>query len=258
MRAAERCLLVLGLCLLLTAQSYSRDFFASEAYTEFSDEQRAALGLVLAEAETQDFLGDYPDWTAYSYFEDGLWVVGFEQGDEWLGDPRVNLDTQEVIYIYLPRDLSPEAYTQGREAVQALVLADAEVTARLTRPVEWDYDVYYNKYDAKWTMYLWRGIESLAVRLRQEGDYFYIEDIFDPDALNEQEAYAHDRNTAISLAYGADGLWQALDGVDNWFTYAEKQTADTWTIEFYGEGRSVMVLVDLAASEIVEVQISMP
>jgi hypothetical protein len=53
-------------------------------------------------------------------------------------------------------------------------------------------------------------------------------------------------------------LWEALAGVDGWLTYAEPQTEDTWTVEFYGEGRSVMVLVDINAEAVLDVTVSLP
>jgi hypothetical protein len=178
MRAARGVtLLILSGALLLGASVLSQGFLSTDEYAEWSEAQQAALALVLAEAEAQDFLAAYPDWTAYSYLEEGLWVVGFYQGDEWLGDARVDLEADEVIYLYLPRELSPEAYAIGREAIAQVVLADAEVLALLVQPLEWDYDIHYNKYDDKWTMVMWRGLESLAVQLWQEEERFIIEDI---------------------------------------------------------------------------------
>jgi len=92
---------------------------------------------------------------------------------------------------------------------------------------------------------------------QRDNGAFVVDKVFDPKALDEHSQLRLAQDKAIALAYEAPELDAAIAGFDNWFTYAEQQTGDTWTVEFAADGRSLItVLVDTASQKVLQVELS--
>ena len=247
-------LILLGVLCSSLSVAFSRAFLKSDEFKGYSEEQQRAIRLIVEHKDVRLFLTEYGSWRAETYADSEVdWHVDFYIGDEWIGYAHINVDSKELYDALLPRELSPEAYEQGKEKIENLVLADAEIVARLGDPLAWDYSVEFDKYDQTWTMYFWRGIESMGISFYEEDSRFYIDNVFNPDALVDEELEQEQRNQAIELAYSAEGLEAALEGVDYWVTYAERQEETLWTVEFAAPDQSLMtVLVNIEAWEVLE------
>ncbi len=224
-------------------------------------DEQTAINLAATSGEFADWLAGYNHWQGSAYPDDtepGLWYVDFydETVDEWLGWAAVDLNTGEIVDSFVPRPLPPEEFQAGQERVTAFVLNDPEVLALLEDPDLWELGVDFNRYDQQWEAWFARGLDALVVTLYQDGDNFYIDEIEDANALSEQQALQAARDQAITLAYEAEGVWEALDGVDDWYTYTERQGDNLWSVEFTtADGELFYALVDVAAEKVLETAI---
>ncbi|MEZ4633583.1 MAG: hypothetical protein R2856_01145 [Caldilineaceae bacterium] len=205
-------------------------------------------------------LANYPDWTGNAWAENDeetIFGVDFysEAADEWLGNGRVDLAQNVVLEYYAPRDLTPEEFQAGLARVKPFLDDDPEVQARLApNPDFWYEGIYYNRWDGVWEAYYERGLEAFVVAIYLDGDNIYVDSIYDPYGFDEAEALEDQRNRAISLAWEAPGIDVAIEGVDNWATYAEKQSDALWTVEFAAQDRSLFAaLVNIETWEVIEV-----
>jgi hypothetical protein len=219
---------------------------------------------VVAQSEIfADWLTGYPDYIANASGPDdnNVWYVEFYNDDsysEWLGYANIDADTDEIQDSFAPRPLPADVYQEQLPRVNASALADPEVLARLNgNPDLWDIYTDWNRWEAKWDVVFYRGIEAVLVRLSiDENDNIYLENILDPNQLSAEEALDNARNTAINLAYSGDGVGQALEGHDDWTTYAEQQGDNQWSITFAANDEQLAyVLVDVSSDEILDVQV---
>ena len=247
--------------LLVLLLSWTLGALAQSEHADESYEEREAR-LVTFIAETEDFadwLTNYEGWqgSASPHDEnnlDGGWSVEFHdaEGEEWLGYANVNVLSSEIYDSFIPRPLPEDQLTAGKARVQTLVLADPEVAARLTDPLLWDIEADYDRFEVHWRVDFYRGLEHLRV-IAQMDDEFYIEGIRNEVTFNEEKAVEHARDEAIRLAYEEVG--DALDGLDDWRTYTERQGGGRWSVSFVAGGNErFFALVDVENGQVLEAE----
>ena len=249
----------LGLLLTIVLTFFGQTLAFNEAFlssTEFfelePDAQEAILRVVYDETLTA-FLNQYINWSAYAYADsETQWHVDFYNGEEWIGNAHIDFATDELYDVYLIQDLSPEAYAEGREQIEKLIFSDAEILAILGDIESWNYDISYNKWESRWEAWFGRGIDAFSVKFDAYDERYYVGEIYDPYAFSDEEQEELERNRAIELAYSAQGIDEALNGVDNWYSYAEPLGDTLWGVEFGGDERYFYAVVDLATDEIIE------
>lgn len=209
-----------------------------------------------------DWLAGHPNYHADAWGpdENGVWYVEFKNdGDEeWLGYANVNADTGEILDSFAPKPLPADVYQSQMPRVTAFVKADVEVLARLENNLDlWEVYTDWNRWDATWDVGFYRGIEGVVVKLNfDENDNLYIEKIIDPNALSEDEVSDQMRDDAINLAYAADGVWQAIEGHDDWATYVEIQGESIFSVSFATDDTTlVTVIVNVTDGEVLDVRV---
>ncbi|HYO88496.1 MAG TPA: hypothetical protein VER79_07595 [Candidatus Limnocylindrales bacterium] len=232
---------------------------ASAQESRYSSEK-----IIRAVAESpmfQDWLRSNPDYEVDANGPDdsGMWYLDFYNAgrEEWIGYAIVNGNTLEITESFAPTPLPPDVYQAQLALVSEYVLNDAEVLARLNNlPRLWDMYPDWNRWDQRWEVAFRRGITGVTVWAQVgENDDVWIADIVDPNALDEEEARQHARDSAINLAYSADGVDAALSGHDDWTTYAEQQGDTVWGVSFVdGDERLVFVLVDVSREQVLDVE----
>ncbi|MEM7125421.1 MAG: hypothetical protein AAF702_03785 [Chloroflexota bacterium] len=222
---------------------------AQESEDPYEVRQRQAVDLVAAHDEVARHLASYPGWVGNAWQEgedSDLWTVNFilygpgENEEEWLGEGQVNLGTNEILRVFVPRDLTTEEFQRGLQKVEALLERDPEVQAILGDPALWERHTYYNRWEHYWETSYWYGLEGIVARttINDEGEV-YLDSIYDPNAFDAEEQEMLHRNQAIEVAFEANGIDLALDNVDNWRTYVEAHEGSQYTVEFVSEGRTL-------------------
>lgn len=220
--------------------------------------EEQAIVLVSAHPPIAEVLATYPGWTATSYPEDGtevVWHVDFQAADgEGLGYGHVNLQTGEVSDFSVPRDLSDEEFEAGRAKIEGFLQNSPEAIALLGDFSLWEHDVWYNKWEENWHAWYRYGLDAWEfVFYIDEGGNVWLDNYYDPDVLEGDEAVAWNRQQAVELSYQAPGLDEALNGYDNWYTYASDQGNGLWTVEFAADEQLLFsVLVDIVNWQVVE------
>lgn len=241
-------------------------FTLTPAHGQKEDEEaieEALIAIVASQPSFRDWLANYPNWIGQGNDDDGdgIWYVEFysEGWQEWLGWAGIDRATGMITESFIPAPLSDEEYARQLEAAQAHALADLEVLAWLdNRPDRWEMWEFFNRFDRVWELNYHRGIRTVMVLVSFDENTGepYIDGIYDRNALDEQEAQDAARDRAVELAYSADAIWPALDGLDDWTTYVEWQFDSVWSVSFVAGGRArAFVLVDLEAQAIRDVQI---
>ena len=217
-----------------------------------------AIQILLGETAVSEFLATYPDWAGDAWpenEEETIWGVDLysDAADEWLGWGEVNIETGEILEYFVPRDLSAEEFQAGLAEVEAFVLNDAEILARLGNAVEWERDTYYDRWEQLWEIYFYKGLDEIVVIVYRDEEGMYLEEIANPNQLEVEEQAEFNRNQAIELAYEAEGIDQALDGSDNWVTFVADQGNSQWLVEFVAdEELQFYALVDITNRQILE------
>ena len=225
---------------------------------ELTDQEALAIQLLAEEPEVAGWLASYPDWTGSAWLEgeDGLHYhvdLYSAAADEWLGWGYVNVADGVVEDYFVPRELTAEEFQTGREIVEAFVFSDEEVLARLGNVDDWGYDTWYNRWDANWQVWFWYGLEELAVTVNIWEDEPYLDSITNPAEFEAEEAAENSKNQAIELAWQAEGIDQAVAGVDNWQTYVAQQGDTVWAVTFATEDRELFyALVDIGSWTVLE------
>ncbi|GJM42323.1 MAG: hypothetical protein DHS20C20_26050 [Ardenticatenaceae bacterium] len=229
-----------------------------ESDDDLSAEETLAIQLMAEVPEVATWLANFPDWSGNAWQEEGdgrFYTVDLysEAAEEWLGWGYVNVEDEQVEDYFVPRELSAEEYQAGRELVETFVFADEEVLARLGTVENWDFETWYNRWNANWDVWFWYGLEELAVTVNIWEGEPYLEAIYNPADLEAEEAEENSKNEAISLAWEAPGIDQALAGVDNWQTYVSQQGDSLWAVSFANaEQELFFALVDIASWTVLE------
>lgn len=225
---------------------------------DVSDEATRAIQLLAEVPEVAGWLASYPDWTGDAWLEgeDGLHYhvdLYSAAADEWLGWGYVNVADGVVEDFFVPRELSAEEFQTGREMVEAFVFSDEEVLARLGNVDNWGFETWYNRWDANWQVWFWYGLEELAVTVNIWEGEPYLDGITNPAEFEAEEAAENSKNQAIELAWQAEGIDQAVAGVDNWQTYVAQQGDTVWAVTFATEDRELFyALVDIESWTVLE------
>lgn len=221
--------------------------------------EEQAIALVSAHPPIAEVLANYPGWTGHPYPDDEaqiLWHVDFESADgEGLGYGHVNLETGEIYDVYMPRDLTDEEFAAGRAKIEAYLQTSPEVTALLGEPSLWDHDIWYNKWDENWHAWYSYGLDAweFIFYIDSESGSVWLDNYYDPNVLEGDEALAWNRGQAVELAYQAPGIDEALTGYDNWYTYASDQGDGLWTVEFAADDQLLFsALVDIVNWQVIE------
>ena len=221
-----------------------------------------AIALLVAVPNVGLYLAGYPGWHGDAYEEGSnadLFNVDFySAGDEWIGWGQANVTTGEVTDYYVPRELTAEEYAAQKPLVDRFILHDPEIAARLVEPALWGSDTQWNRWEQRWEVYYWYGIDSLVVILSLDGDNVYLQSIADPELLEAEAQDEANRNKAMEIAWSADGLWARLEGRDDWRTYVEPVEGgggNQYTVEFVsGDETLFAALVDIATETILASQ----
>lgn len=231
---------------------------AAQDEAAHSDEAALAVQLLGAVPEVADWLASYPDWTGDAWLDgdDGVHYhvdLYSAAADEWLGWGYVNVAEGAVEDYFVPRELSAEEFQVGREKVEAFVFGDQEVLARLGNVADWDFDTWYNRWDANWEVWFWYGLDELVVTVNIWEDEAYLESIRNPAEFEADQALENNKNQAIELAWQAEGIDQAVAGIDNWQTYVSQQGDTVWAVTFATEDRELFyALVDIESWTVLE------
>jgi hypothetical protein len=227
--------------------------------SQSENDKDLAIAKVAAASEIAPVLANHPSWVADAYPDDEaerIWHVDFydKPDGEHLGYGHVKLNSDELFDIKMPRDLSPAELQAGIATIDAYLPYDAEVQARLGNPQLWYHDVSYDRWEESWKAYYSRGLEEMVITLYiDDNNDVYLDSIIDPSVLNEEEATEERRNRAITLAYSAEGIDEALAGVDNWRTYVEDQGDGQYTVAFSTTDRPLYrVHVNIDQARIIE------
>ncbi|MBK8020040.1 MAG: hypothetical protein IPK19_01130 [Chloroflexi bacterium] len=243
-------LLILAAALLITAGS---------ALAQTDDLKANSIILIVASSDLfSDWLPNYPDFQTNisGPDEEGNWYVEFYDvtWNEWLGYAVFNESSAEIVDSFAPKPLDPDVYQEQLALVEPVIMNDPEVLGWLdNNPDQWDRYIDFNRWDRIWEVYFTRGIVSVVVTagVDENSDSVWISDIGDPNALEEEEAWHEARNSAINLAYSAEGIDVALDGYDDWTSYAEWQYDEVWSVSFAADDtRLFYALVDLSAEKV--------
>jgi hypothetical protein len=225
---------------------------------ELSDEARQAIQILAAIPEVGEWLATFPDWEADAWQddEDGRFYsvdLYSEAADEWLGWGYVNVSDGTVDDYFVPRELSAEEFQAGLERVEQFVFSDGELLGRLGDVANWEHDSWYNRWEGNWEIWFWYGLEEVAVTVSIWEDELYIDRIYNPAELEAEEAAENSKNMAIDLAWQADGIDQAVAGVDNWQTYVSQQSETVWAVTFATTDQELFyALVDIESEQILE------
>ncbi len=233
---------------------------SAQSQDENSPEAQQAIDLVAAQEDVAAYLANHPGWVGDAWPEgddSSIWYVDFYDGatEEWLGSGSVDLATQEVLDITIPRELTPEEFQAGQAEIEAFLAADAAVQARLgSYPKLWEHDISYDPWEQRWEAWYYRGLDAFtAILYFEDNGSLFLENIVDPYVLEEAAAEQMRRDQAVALAYEAEGIDDALANVDNWRTYVEHQGEGRWTVEFVADGQLLFsALVDIDAWNVME------
>lgn len=251
-------LVVLGSTALFLGSffAFAQNFLDSETFKALQPDHQRAIKLTVKTKAVKTFLNHYPDWRAETYHDGGaVWHVDFYQKDEWLAFAHINVETKEVSDTKFPKKLSEEEFAERKKKVEQVVFNDPEVLALLVTAEDWDFEVQYDTYSEKWWMNFWRGIDTLRVDLYPDENSFHIDRVYDPKAFSEEKALRVARDRAVELAWQAEAIGEALDGVDNWHSYAEQQAGSVWSVSFDTSEKNLFsALVDIEAWEVLETQ----
>ncbi len=233
---------------------------SAQGQDEPSPEAQQAIDLLAAQEDVAAYLAKHPGWVGEAWpegDESSIWYVDFYDGatEEWLGSGSVDLASEEVLDISIPRELTPEEFQAGQAEIEDFLAADAAIQARLgSYPKLWEHDISYDPWEQRWEAWYYHGLDAFTVLLYFEEDgRIYLDNIVDPYVLEEAAAEQLRRDQAVELAYEAEGIDDALAGVDNWRTYVEPQGEGRWTVEFVADGQLLFsALVDIDAWNVME------
>ncbi len=209
-----------------------------------------------------EWLAGYNDYNANAWIEyDDVWKIEFydESWDEWLGYALIDSKTGEIIEAFVPLPLPQDVFERQQARIEVLLFDDPEINALIVDRLLWEYWFDYNRYDQVWEAYFYRGVAAwtIVMSFDEEIGGFSIEEIYDPNELDEEAAIADSRDQAIELAYNANGIDAALDGFDDWQTYVENQGGAVWSVTFVsGDEELFYALVDIASEQILESAVS--
>lgn len=229
------------------------DWASIEPYSEGSD--RIMLDRLAAYEPVANLLavtGGWDGWT-WQYDSEFIWWVELANDSGSLAYAVIDIRDGSIWEGRVAQPVTQEEYIRREAEVRTLAFNHPEVLAVLEDPLLWDV---YPSYDAMWKVWYlsaWRGLQGYTISFSQDGENYWFGEIIDETALEAEEAEQAARDQAVSLAYEADGLWDAMGDADNWTTYTEQQDNTLWSVMFIVDGEErYYVLVDVEGEEILE------
>ncbi len=247
----------LGILLIfLLGLGFAQSFLRSVSFEEMDKEKQEILLKVIKHTKVNNFLEQLDNWSADVYVE-GLWHIAFYEGEDWVAEVLYDSASEELKADDLPKLLSQEEINVYEEAIKNHIFDDAEVREMFKNPNIYSKELVYHKFENYWSYYLFDGLDEFSIEIYPSGkNYFRIEQITNNNSLNADEQMEVNRNKAIELAYGAEGLDDVFEGFDDWYSYAEKYQDKLWMVEFAAEGKSLAtILVDLANEVVLETKL---
>ena len=204
------------------------------------DDEAKVIRILATEEKKAGHLALYPGWVASAWDnDDGTWYVEFKSNDgedfEWLGDGTVDVTTNEIVYSFTPSDLPTDEYQRGLTQIEAYLPHDAEIKNRFN-PDLWEKSVGWDRWEQQWYVSYWYGLEEFIIFFNFWDDKPQIDRITDINKLEAKKQAEWVRNQAIELTFEIDGIWEILDGVDDWVSYVEPQGGDLWSVEIVAAG----------------------
>ena len=226
------------------------------------DDEQHAINIALANEDVATVLADIDDYSVEAYpEEEGLWGVEFfiETDDDWqwLGWVLVDMETAETIEVYMVRFLTEDELATIAAEAEQILLNDPEVLAALIDPELWEVYTWYIPEDQTYFVEFYRSIDAYVASFylwdEDEELVLHFDSFTDGNALEAQEQIAHDRDTAILIAYESDDLYDAIADVDEWEVYAQNIRGSQWSIEFVsGNQRLYYALIDIETETVLE------
>jgi hypothetical protein len=222
-----------------------------------TDDPDQVVTQVASSALFSEWLAAYPGWVGYAWQEDdGWWGVEFllEEGDDerFLGWASVEAETGLVAEWERPRQLSDEELAEGHEAIEAIIASDPEIAALLGDPAQWEREIG-SEGEGGWYAYVYRGNEAFTLYFYEEDGTYQLAELIDENAMDADQQDDLARDTAISLAFGAEGIDEVLGEADDWVALAEHQGGSVWSVSFVRDDETLFfALVDIDAGTILE------
>lgn len=224
-----------------------------------SDEVRQAIELLVTDLDMALLLQQTGEWHLDGWYDQDEGMVGIDFFDadwEWIAWGSVTLTEDgdfEIEEAYAPRELTPAEYQAGLAAVEALVLKNGEVLTLLGDPDAWERYTDYDRWEGTWYVSFEKGLDSVAVIVGYWEEAFYVDDIYDPDVLSEEELVHQRQDRAIEIAYGAEGIDAAVYEVaDNWKTIVTELGPSSYGVSFVSAGEELFFAeVDIESGEVV-------
>lgn len=195
------------------------------------------------------YLDTYEEWYADAWDTgEGIWEIHFNNGaeEEWLGYAIVDATQGTVLEAFAARPASPADIAAVSPLIDTYLRDDDEVRVIMgNNPDAWSFWIDFNRYEQHWEVYLERGLETWVAVFSYENGDLTLQELYNYDELNEQQAVQYSRDTAISLAFQAEGI-ETLWEYDYWTTYVSQQGSTTWAVEFVANSHVIFyVLVDV-------------
>ncbi|MDZ4764467.1 MAG: hypothetical protein SGI73_07925 [Chloroflexota bacterium] len=249
-----------ALALALAALSPLPSIGTASVHAQEDEAYLNAVVQVAAASEIMaDWLPNFENWignASETEYPDVYYVEFYDNAEEeWLGYVTINGTTGEIYDAFAPKPLPPDVYAEQLPLVEEIVKNDPEVAAILDNPIFWDVYTDYNRWERLWETRFYRGLEGILVRIYfdAETNEFWVDSIIDENHLSEEQALSDARDRAISLAYEADGIDSALNGIDDWTTIVQHMRGSQWSVSFVTtEQEWFYALVDLATARVVE------
>lgn len=226
----------------------------------------AAINIAAQSEDLSEVLAGQ-EWEA-EVFAEGENIYGvdfFRTGDfdekeegRFLAWALVDIENGLVVETFKPYLLSEEELERLSLQVQALVLRDAEVAMVIGDPIGWNIEVYWDAFESAFYVSFYRGLDSYVALVYytaddEEAGEFFFEAFFNEYMMDEAAAALERRDRAITLAFEADGIDDALAGYDDWETIVQEISETEASVEFVvGSERLFFALVDLENNQIIE------
>lgn len=231
------------------------------AGTAFAQDEELRDQVIAVAAASEEFVEALANYETYDTWAEPLeedpntWFVEFyvESEDIFIGEALVDTTTWEIVESFVVEVLSEAELQAGEALVLNAIMSDSEVMAVVKDPSEWQIFVQYEGFDNMWSVVFINGLNEWEALVGVFEGEAYIESFTQLEAMDAYEEMEDERGRAVMLAFEAEGVDAALEGIDNWGTFAQPQADGTWSVLFVTFDRALFfVMVDLANETILE------